>query len=162
MSDSRDIETAVKKWCKKYEKNPITKYSSDRVVFEDSVVYDDEGVQIMRMKDESRTTLSISPPPVLDDSPESHIIQRIGHQQWQQLIRELAALYGPVDVDFWDADGSGGYNLVDYVYDEIFSLDLMHQRIRILVSVKKLIDAKLESLYDTQRGATSRWLRELL
>jgi len=67
-----------------------------------------------------------------------------------------------VDVDFFDADGSVGYNLVDYIYDEIFSLDLMHQRIRILVNVKRLIEAKLESLYDTLRGTTSRWLRELL
>jgi len=81
MSDSKDIETAVKKWCKKYEKSPITEYSSDRVVFEDSLVYDDEDGQITRMKDESRTTLSISPAPVVDESPESHLTQRIGHQQ---------------------------------------------------------------------------------
>jgi hypothetical protein len=160
VPDSIDIEGAVKKWCDQYKKTPITEYSSDKAVFEDGLVYDGEDVQIIRMKGENRTTLSISPPPVVDVSRESYLIERIGYRQWQQLVRKLAALYGPVDVDLFD-DGSGRYNLVDYVYDEVFSLDIVHQRIRVLVSAKRLIEAKLESLYDALQGTTSRWLREL-
>ena len=77
-------------------------------------------------------------------------------------MRELAALYGPVDMTFSGDDEVWGYNLVDYVYDDEFIIDLIHRYCRQLMITNKLIRAKMESLCDKIRGTTGRWLREIL
>jgi hypothetical protein len=146
--DAKEIDAKVKRWCLLQETIYSKGYSQDRVETEMSLIYDDEDVVINRLKDEERITISVCPPPIYEGDPQ---IKQIGFVQWKNWLKALVFQSGKVDIEFLEQDPEEDgmslyqYFLVDHIYDDSFSVDELHRRIRAIVAIQKTIEHKINS-----------------
>lgn len=157
--NSDETKSQIENWIKKYPDSPISKYDEGGVLFHDAFGYHLYEIFIYKLKTENRITIGMSPSTVVEGSREFYLAKELGTRRWKEAILFMVLEYGPVDVEFRD---NGDYYLLDYIYDDVFSMDLIHQRARRIVTVQKMIEKKLAILYGKFKGITQEWLHEQL
>lgn len=119
-----DITTEVEDWVDSRD-SPQHGSSSDQLVLAMSFELDRVTIDIARIPDVPYTIISTA---MYMDGDDAEFYQEVGEHDWRVFIRGAAFQTNRGEIHFHN--GVPAFQLVDYLYDDAFTVDALYQRCR--------------------------------